>query len=106
MWIVLLLARSRTGKARIQSVGICAGSGASFLEGAQADLWWTGEMSHHEILATVAGGTHVVLCKLWLVSITLPELKRNLTHTRRHAHCYREAVLKVILPPKTRRYAE
>ncbi|CAD6564241.1 MAG: hypothetical protein CYPHOPRED_003229 [Cyphobasidiales sp. Tagirdzhanova-0007] len=51
-----------TGKKHIRSVGLCAGSGASFLEGSKADLWWTGEMSHHEVLATVAHGTHVVLC--------------------------------------------
>lgn len=47
------------------------------LKGVTADLYWTGEMAHvrrwppiaslshvlkHEVLATVAGGTHVLLC--------------------------------------------
>ena len=63
MLMALMLARSTSGKKQIQSVGVCAGSGASFLEGSKADLWWTGEMSHHEVLATVAGGTHIVLCE-------------------------------------------
>jgi putative NIF3 family GTP cyclohydrolase 1 type 2 len=29
-----------------------------------ADLYFTGEMSHHEVLAAIAKGTSVVLCKL------------------------------------------
>jgi putative NIF3 family GTP cyclohydrolase 1 type 2 len=38
----------------IKSIGICAGSGASVLRGApNADLWFTGEMSHHESFSPV-----------------------------------------------------
>ena len=44
----------------VQSVGICAGSGASVLQHG-ADLWLTGELSHHEILGANAAGTTVVL---------------------------------------------
>jgi len=46
----------------IRTVAICAGSGSSVLEGTEADLYFTGEMSHHEVLAAVARGTHVLLC--------------------------------------------
>ena len=42
---------------------MCAGSGASVLAGCQADLWITGEMSHHEVLDAVHGGTSVILCE-------------------------------------------
>lgn len=56
------LARSLTGKKTISTIALCAGSGGSFLKGTSADLVWTGEMSHHEILAYVAEGHHVVLC--------------------------------------------
>lgn len=60
----LMLAKSQYGKKDIQTVGLCPGSGGSFLSGSEADLWWTGELGHHEVLATVAAGTHVVLCTL------------------------------------------
>ena len=48
--------------ATVRSVAICAGSGASMLLGHPADVYFTGEMSHHEVLAAVASGHHVVLC--------------------------------------------
>lgn len=43
-------------------MAVCAGSGASVLRGVRADLYLTGEMSHHEVLDAVCKGTHVVLC--------------------------------------------
>ncbi|KAF9055717.1 NGG1p interacting factor 3 [Panaeolus papilionaceus] len=46
----------------IRSIAICAGSGGSMLVGKDADVYLTGEMSHHEVLAAVAGGRHVILC--------------------------------------------
>ena len=58
----VMFAKSHTGPKQISSIGICPGSGGSFLAGSQADMWWTGEMSHHEVLAQVAQGTHIVLC--------------------------------------------
>ncbi|KAJ3511458.1 hypothetical protein NLJ89_g4089 [Agrocybe chaxingu] len=48
--------------APIQSIAICAGSGGSMLLGQEADVYLTGEMSHHEVLAAVAAGKHVILC--------------------------------------------
>ncbi|TFY73981.1 hypothetical protein EWM64_g10031 [Hericium alpestre] len=50
----------------VQSIAICAGSGGSVLLGTDADVYWTGEMSHHEVLAAVAAGKNVVLCKHFL----------------------------------------
>ena len=47
----------------IKSVAVCAGSGASVLAGVEADLYWTGEMSHHEVLDCLRGGHSVVLCE-------------------------------------------
>lgn len=77
------LARSPTGTDKPSSVAICAGSGSSVLNGVDADVYLTGEMSHHEILAANANGTHVVLCthdgseRPWLKVFT-PNLERAL----------------------------
>ncbi|KAI0081113.1 NGG1p interacting factor 3 [Panus rudis PR-1116 ss-1] len=46
----------------IRTISICAGSGGSVLLGTPADVYFTGEMSHHEVLAAVASGHNVVLC--------------------------------------------
>ncbi|EAU92507.2 NGG1 interacting factor 3 [Coprinopsis cinerea okayama7 len=46
----------------VQTIAICAGSGGSMLVGKPADVYFTGEMSHHEVLASVAAGKHVILC--------------------------------------------
>ena len=45
----------------IRSVAICAGSGSSILLPCEADLYLTGEMSHHEMLASTAKGTSCIL---------------------------------------------
>jgi len=47
----------------IRRVAVCAGSGASTLNGVSADVYLTGEMSHHEVLKAVSEGTHVILCE-------------------------------------------
>ncbi|KAF7292127.1 hypothetical protein MIND_01239700 [Mycena indigotica] len=48
----------------VRSVAICAGSGASMFAEAKepVDVYFTGEMQHHEVLAAVGKGTHVILC--------------------------------------------
>ncbi|EJD40915.1 NGG1p interacting factor 3 [Auricularia subglabra TFB-10046 SS5] len=56
------LGRSAAGRAEVGTIALCAGSGGSVLGGVPADLLWTGEMQHHEVLATVASGSHVLLC--------------------------------------------
>jgi len=45
----------------VSSIAMCAGSGSSVLGGVCADVWLTGELSHHEILAANAAGTTVIL---------------------------------------------
>ena len=47
----------------VSSIGVCAGSGASVLAGCKADLWITGELSHHELLDAIHTGTSVILCE-------------------------------------------
>ena len=44
----------------IGSVGVCAGSGNSVLAGCDADLLFTGELSHHEVLRVTEQGKCVV----------------------------------------------
>ncbi|KIN00821.1 hypothetical protein OIDMADRAFT_162663 [Oidiodendron maius Zn] len=45
---------------KISSVGICAGSGGSLLNGLDVDLLFTGELSHHEALAAIEQGKCVI----------------------------------------------
>ncbi|XP_029977657.1 NIF3-like protein 1 isoform X2 [Sphaeramia orbicularis] len=55
------LGLGQTLESSVCSVAVCAGSGASVLNGVKADLYVTGEMSHHEVLDAVAKGTSVIL---------------------------------------------
>lgn len=47
---------------QIKSVAICAGSGGGIFRGVKADLFYTGEMSHHEALYFRESGSSVILC--------------------------------------------
>ena len=47
----------------ISTIGVCAGSGGSVLKNCKADIWITGEMSHHEVLDAVHAETSVILCE-------------------------------------------
>ncbi|XP_028332300.1 NIF3-like protein 1 [Gouania willdenowi] len=57
----LALGFGKTLESCVHSVAVCAGSGASVLNGVKSDLYVTGEMSHHEVLDAVAKGTCVIL---------------------------------------------
>lgn len=59
----LRIAQPEKPRTSIGSIAVAAGSGASVLRGTQADLWLTGEMGHHDVLAAVAAGTTVVLAE-------------------------------------------
>jgi dinuclear metal center YbgI/SA1388 family protein len=49
--------------AMIQEVAVCPGAGGSLFEGLHGpDLFLTGEMRHHDVLAKVASGASVVVC--------------------------------------------
>ena len=47
----------------MKSVAVCAGSGSIVLAGVRADLYVTGEMSHHEVLDATHSGASVLLCE-------------------------------------------
>lgn len=56
------LAKAINDKKAIKTVAVCAGAGGSLLTPKlQVDLAITGELSHHQILALNAAGTHVIL---------------------------------------------
>ena len=44
----------------IKKVGVCAGSGHSVLQNCDADLLFTGELSHHEVLRATEQGKSVI----------------------------------------------
>lgn len=58
----LRIARPQGGGARVQRVAVCAGAGGAVLANARADLYLTGEMRHHDILAKQAHGAAVIVC--------------------------------------------
>ena len=47
----------------ISTVALCAGAGTDAFSGVKADCYLTGEMSHHNILASTLNGSHVILCE-------------------------------------------
>lgn len=47
----------------VSTIALSAGSGGSVLRGVHADLYLTGEMSHHEVLDAIHNDRHVVLCE-------------------------------------------
>lgn len=53
---------ARPAEAReIETIAVCAGSGYSVLAKDTSDCWFTGEMSHHELLAATQAGRTVIL---------------------------------------------
>uniref|UniRef100_A0A452HFY4 NIF3-like protein 1 n=1 Tax=Gopherus agassizii TaxID=38772 RepID=A0A452HFY4_9SAUR len=62
-YIRLALGTGKTLEAKVKVAAVCAGSGSSVLQGVEADLYLTGEMSHHEVLDAVARGISVILCE-------------------------------------------
>lgn len=57
----LQIARPAKTPARLRRIAVAAGAGAGVLRGVDADLWLTGEMSHHDALAAAAAGCTVLL---------------------------------------------
>jgi len=53
---------AKGSKDKIKTIAICAGSGAELFNGVKADLYWTGELSHHIVLGYTAMGASVILC--------------------------------------------
>ncbi|CAK5281659.1 unnamed protein product [Mycena citricolor] len=48
----------------VHTVAICAGSGGGMFQSLKtiADVYFTGEMQHDQVLAALGSGTHVILC--------------------------------------------
>lgn len=70
---------------QIRSIAVCAGSGGSVLRGwTDADVYVTGEMGHHDILAANARGISVILTnhtnteRRYLVDVLQPALSSSL----------------------------
>jgi dinuclear metal center YbgI/SA1388 family protein len=54
---------SAIGTPSVRTIAICAGSGNSVVSRVNADLYFTGEMGHHDVLAAVSRGSNVILCE-------------------------------------------
>lgn len=50
------------GDRMVSRIAICAGSGGSVFRGVEADLFYTGELSHHEALYFAETGSSVIVC--------------------------------------------
>ncbi|XP_053925889.1 NIF3-like protein 1 isoform X1 [Cuculus canorus] len=61
--IRLAMGMGKTLESPVKKAALCAGSGSSVLKGTEADLYLTGEMSHHDVLDAVANGISVILCE-------------------------------------------
>ncbi|XP_034240759.1 NIF3-like protein 1 [Thrips palmi] len=61
--VAVAVASGETTESKVSSIALCAGSGGSVLKGVDADLYLTGEMSHHEVLDAVHKGVHVILTR-------------------------------------------
>ncbi|KAM6421553.1 NIF3-like protein 1 [Rhynochetos jubatus] len=62
-YVRLAVGMGKTLESPVKKAALCAGSGSSVLKGMQADLYLTGEMSHHDVLDAVANGISVILCE-------------------------------------------
>jgi len=47
---------------QVQTIALCAGAGDTVISKVKADVYLTGEMRHHDIIAAVEQGTSVILC--------------------------------------------
>ncbi len=57
----LRVARSAHGPTRIRRIALCPGSGGSLLREVDADLVFTGELKHHDLLAFNRRGVHAII---------------------------------------------
>lgn len=55
------LARNQSLNHKIEKIAICAGSGGSVFNNVKADLYYTGELSHHEALFFTESGSSVII---------------------------------------------
>jgi len=75
----------------IKTVAICAGSGSDLLAPVKADLYFSGEMGHHDVLAALAQETSVILCEHsntergYLTAVLQPTLAKELKDEKTEA---------------------
>lgn len=55
-------ARNQDSNQEIRQVAICAGSGGSLFKGLRSDLYFTGELFHHQTLYLTESGSTVIAC--------------------------------------------
>lgn len=55
-------ARGENEDHQISKIAICAGSGGSIFKDVDADLYYTGELSHHEALFFTESGSSIITC--------------------------------------------
>ncbi|ODV76663.1 NGG1p interacting factor 3 [Suhomyces tanzawaensis NRRL Y-17324] len=60
--VLVAPARGENSGHTISRIAICAGSGGSVFKGVEADLFYTGELSHHEALYFSETGSSVIAC--------------------------------------------
>ena len=48
---------------KIRRIAICAGAGGEVVTGTNAQLYLTGEMRHHHVLAALEAGRTTILCE-------------------------------------------
>lgn len=61
-YVQVALGHGNERNQKVTSVAICAGSGGSVFRGVEADLYFTGELSHHEALYFKEQGSSVIVC--------------------------------------------
>ncbi|KAI9320515.1 GTP cyclohydrolase 1 type 2/Nif3 [Dichotomocladium elegans] len=90
----------------IKTAAICAGSGSSVLNSVEADLFFSGEMGHHDVLAALAQGTNVILCEHtntergYLTAVLQPKLQALLNNEKtEHGDAIQVIVSKVDKDP-------
>uniref|UniRef100_A0A8C6W4F3 NIF3-like protein 1 n=1 Tax=Nannospalax galili TaxID=1026970 RepID=A0A8C6W4F3_NANGA len=66
--LLLALGIGKTLRSPVKVVALCAGFGSSVLQEVEADLYLTGEMSHHDVLDAASKGINVLLCEHSLLS--------------------------------------
>jgi dinuclear metal center YbgI/SA1388 family protein len=65
--------------AAISTIALCAGAGATVIGVSNAQLYYTGEMRHHDVLRANEAGSSVILCEHTNTERGyLPVLKKNL----------------------------
>jgi dinuclear metal center YbgI/SA1388 family protein len=58
-----LIVADGSGGRELKKIALCAGSGGSLFKGLDVDLFFTGELSHHEALAAKERGISVISCE-------------------------------------------